>query len=293
MKMMRWLGCCLGAAMLWQGCIKDTNPPIPAYIYVEDVIFQLRDTAREGTASQLMPDAWVVVDGQLIGVDNLPCLLPVILDDTKTSHTVKIRAGILNNGIANKRVDYMLLTAHEETRQLQSGKIDTFRAYVHYDSSATIRQLEDFEGVGLAFSDDLDGNTTTKMARYSDDIFEGNFSGRMLVDSANLECMVATTALYAGLQPQGTAFPVYVEFNYKSDLPIQIGLIAHYSNGSTETHYKGGVNARGSWNKVYFDFTSDVYTLNASSYSIFFRVQNTSRLADPKVLIDNVKLLHY
>ena len=293
MKIMQWLGCCLGIAMLGLGCIKDTNPPIPAYIYVEDITFRLRDTAREGTASQLMPDAWVYVDGQLIGADNLPCLLPVILDETKTTHSVKIRAGILNNGIANKRVDYMLMTPHEETRQLQSGKIDTFRAYVRYDSTATIRQIENFENVGLAFSDDLDDNTATKMVRYADDVFEGNFSGRMLIDSANLECMVATTALYAGIQPSGTGFPVYVEFNYKSDLPIQIGLVAHYANGTTQTFYKGGVNARGSWNKVYFDFTTNVYSLNASSYAIFFRVQNTSRLADPKVLIDNVKLLHY
>lgn len=293
MKMMRWLGCCLGAAMLWQGCIKDTNPPIPAYIYVEDIIFELRDTAREGTASQLFPDAWITVDGQLIGVDNLPCLLPVILDETKTTHTIKIRPGILNNGISNKRIDYTLIVPYEESRQLQPGKIDTFRAYVHYDSSAVIRQLEDFEGVGLAFSEDVDENTATKLVRYTDDVFEGNYSGRLLVDSANVECTVATAARYSGLQPSGTAFPVYLEMNYKSDLPIQVGLVAYYSNGSSETVYKGGVNARSTWNKIYFDFTTEIYSKNASSYTFFFRVQNSDNLANPLVLIDNVKLLHF
>jgi len=274
-------------------CIKDSNPPIPAYIYVEDLQFQQRNPALEGSGSQRITDAWVSVNGQLIGADNLPVLLPVILNDTTEEYTIITRAGIEENGILNRKIDYPFFSWHVETRRLQAGEIDTIRAVVRYDSTATIEIVEDFENVGIVWGEDLDGNTNTSIIKSQEDVFEGTHSGKIVLDSGNLACTAATSVYYSDLQPQGSAFQVFMEMNYKTELPIRIGLRARYANGSTETTYLGGVNPKDTWNKIYFNLTEEIFTKNAQAYAIVFDVVNSSQLPAPKVYIDNVKLLHY
>jgi len=282
------------AAVLGWSCDRSSEQvPVPAYIYVQDIRFQQGNPTREGSAAHNITDAWVSVDGQLIGVNKLPTLLPVILDENISNHQVTIRAGIEKNGISSTRTDYLVFRRYNEFRNLQAGQIDTFNAVVGYDTTAVIELVEDFEGAGIAFGEDLDGNANTVMTRQTDDIFEGAYSGQLVIDSANLECRLASTARFANLQPSGTAFAVYLEMHYKTELPIQIALVAHFANGQTETRFKGGVNPSGFWNKVYFDFSEDIFQLNAQSYSLLFLVQNTNRLAAPKVYVDNIKLVHF
>jgi hypothetical protein len=297
MKNMKNMKINFGLLALWLlgfcGCIKDSNPPVPAYIFVESLDFVHRSYAADGTASQRITDAWISVNGQLIGANNLPALLPVILNDTTEDYTVVVRAGIENDGIVNRKFDYPFFTRHTEVRRLQAGKIDTIRASVSYDNTANIRNVEDFEGVGVIFGDDRDGNSNTNIVKSQEDVFEGDFSGKFVLDSANIVCTAATSVFYANIQPAGSAFPVYMEMNYKTELPISVGLVARYSNGATETVIVGGMNPKDTWNKIYFNFTSTVFTQNAVSYAIVFDVVNSEQKPNPKVYIDNVKLLHY
>jgi hypothetical protein len=283
---------CAVASLLF-GCIKDSNPPIPAYIYVPSMDFISRGYNVDGTASQRITDVWISVDGQLIGINNLPALLPVILNDSTQDYTVTVRAGIENDGILNRKFSYPFLTRHIESRRLVAGQVDTVRAITGYDPAASIINLEDFESVGVAFGADRDGNVNTKIIKSQADVFEGDFSGQIIVDSLNIVCTAATSSFYSRLQPTGSAYSVYLELNYKTDLPIAVGLIARYSNSSTEVIQLGGVNPKDTWNKIYFNLTPTIYTKNAESYSVYFEVINSSQKSSPKIFIDNVKLLHY
>ncbi len=285
---------CFLFVLIGTSCDRSSEQvPVPAYIYVQDIRFVQGNPAREGTAAHKIVDAWISVNGQLIGVNKLPTLLPVILSDSIDNHQVTIRAGIAKNGVTSTRTDYLVFHRYNEFRPLQGGKTDTFVATVGYDTNVVIQKIEDFEGVGIAFGEDLDGNPNTSMTRQTADIYEGDYSGQLIIDSANLECRLASTARFNNLQPAGTAFAVYLELHYKTEIPIQIGLVAHYANGQSETRWKGGVNALGFWNKVYFDFSEDIFQLNAQSYSLILGVQNTNRLAAPKVYLDNIKLVHF
>lgn len=280
-------------ACLFFGCIKDSNPPIPAYIYVPSMDFISRGYATDGTASQRITDAWVSVNGQLIGINNFPTLLPVILNDSTQDYTISVRAGIENDGILNKKFSYPFLTRHIETRRLEAGSVDTIRPSTGYDPTANIINLEDFEGVGVAFGADRDGNANTNIIKSQADVFEGSFSGQIVVDSLNIVCTAATTSFYSRLQPASSAFAVYLELNYKTDLPIAVGLIARYSNSSTEVIQLGGMNPKSTWNKIYFNLSPTIFTKNAESYAVYFEVINSSQKTAPKIFIDNVKLLHY
>jgi hypothetical protein len=299
---MRYKKDSLWACMVWLsllgglsvGC-NYNNPPIPAYVYVESINFVQRDPAREGSASQKITDAWLSVDGQLLGVKETPMLVPVILSDNGGNpNTISVRSGIDDNAQSSAKIDYSMLTRYVETRYLKPGQVDTIRAITRYDTSVTIILVDDFESTGGAFGTEIDGDTATKMVKVSGaEAFEGQYSGRLLVDTPHLTVEVANNILFSNLQTLAQASPVYIEFNYKTDVAIEVGLIAHYSNGATRTFYKGGVNPRTGWSKAYFNLTNEVFAAAASSYTVVFKVANYSRLPSPKAYIDNVKLLHF
>lgn len=280
-------------AIVMSGCIKDTNPSRPAYVYIEDVFFEADTALAEGSSSSNITDVWASVDGQQLGANTMPALFPVILDENFLMNSVRISAGIKDNGITNTRTIYPFYDSYIETIDLEPGKIDTFRPTLYYPSNANIILVEDFEDPNQpVFTDDLDGNPNTEMLTQMDDVFEGNYSGSIVLDSANLDCTVATSTRYYNLNGL-SATPVYMEMNFKTNTPFQVGIIAHYGPSDTEVLYKGGVNASTSWKKIYFNLTEEVFSSDATEYSVIVRALKYVTIEEPKIYVDNIKLLYF
>jgi len=285
------LGFLVMVVLLISGCIKENQPP--AYIYIDNIFFESDTSLGQGSSSSAIVDGWASVDGQQLGSNNLPAMFPVILDENFPTNSVKISAGIKENGIGNTRVIYPFYEPHVQNLVLTPGEIDTFRPTLHYAANANVIVVEDFEKPNLAvFTDDIDENPNTEMINQTTDVFEGTYSGLLVLDSANLDCTVATSTRYYNLQPAGTSFQVYLEFNYKTNSAFQVGLIAHYPS-STETIYKGGGNATTEWKKIYFNVTQEVFGTNASEYSILFRAIKHADIEQPLIYLDNIKLVHF
>ncbi len=281
-------------SLLWTGCIKDSNPPLPAYVYVDNIYLEVANDGSQGGGSANIQDAWISVDGQVLGANTLPAVtFPVILDDNFPTNTIRISAGIAENGIANTRRIYPFYQPFEMVVDLEAGRTDTFAPVLTYDSTATIRIIEDFEPTGTVFSTDLDNNPNTFMRRQNTDVFEGNYSGEIVLDSANLECIVATSVKYSQLQPVGTSFPIYLEMDYKTNTALSVGIIAHYTDGSTQTTYIAGVNPNNTWNKIYFNLTETVFAAEAAQYSIVLQSIKSLDTDKAAIYVDNIKLLHF
>ena len=281
-------------SIFFTACIKDNSPSIPAYIHIENIFFEADTSLGQGSSSSAITDAWPSVDGQLLGANNLGATFPVILDPNVSNNALRISAGIKENGIGNTRIIYPFYEPYLEVKTLEAGKIDTFRPVLRYDTSATILVLEDFENPNqLLFTDDQDGNSNTELIHQNQEVFEGNYSGLIVLDSANLDCTVATSTHYYNLQPTGTAFPVYLELNYKTNTPFQIGVIAYYPSGSSEFIYKGGGNANDSWKKIYFNLTDEVYSSAANEFAVVLRALKYPNTEQPLIYLDNIKLLHF
>jgi hypothetical protein len=280
-------------AIVLSGCIKDNNPSRPAYVYVENIFFEADTMLGQGSSSSNITDVWVSVDGQQLGANNLPALFPVILDENFPTNSVRISAGIKDNGITNTRAIYPFYESYVASVDLESGKIDTFRPTLQYPSNANIILVEDFEDPNQPiFTEELDGNPNTEMITQMDEVFEGNYSGSLVLDSANLDCTVATSVRYFNLNGV-SASAVYLEMDFKTNTPFQVGLIAHYGGSDREVLYKGGANASTSWKKIYFNLTEEVFGANATEYSVVIRALKYVNAADPEIYIDNVKLIHF
>jgi hypothetical protein len=275
-------------------CIKDTNPDIPAYIYVPNIRFQPVDSTIEGSSNHKFTNAWVSIDGQLIGINEFPYLMPGIIADTSTSQRVRVFAGIDANGIASSKALYPFLDPYEAVLDLQQGKIDTIFAVQSYKPDVKFIIVENFENPGIVFGNDIDQFPNSRLIKQSNEVFEGIYSGQIELDSLNPECYISTTFRYSNLQRPNTASPVYLELHYKTNIPVSVGLIAHRNIGSDEVFMKGGVNAIEGWNKIYFELTNDIYALNADEYSVYLRVTLTgSGVNDAKIYFDNIKLVHF
>ena len=275
-------------------CIKDSNPDIPAYIYVPNIIFNSGDTIIEGSSNHKFTHAWISIDGQLIGAKNFPALLPGIISDTSSIQRVRVFAGIDVNGIASSKAIYPFFDPYEIQLDLNQGKIDTLFPVLSYRPDVKFIIIDDFEEPGIVFGNDIDQFPDSKLNKQSNEVFEGLYTGEIVLDTLNPECYISTTFRYSNLQRPSTASPVYLEMHYKTNVPITVGLIAHRNIGSDEVFIKGGVNSIEGWNKIYFELTNDIYGLNADSYSVFLRASLTGTgIVESKIFIDNIKLVHF
>jgi hypothetical protein len=280
-------------SLVLSSCIKENSAP--AYIHVPTIQFIPGNPAVEGSSNHNFEDAWISVDFQQIGANNLPTTLPAILDPRIDSlHKVRIRAGIQVNGIASDRHIYPFFDPYEVDLDLQPGVIDTFYPSFSYRSDVKFTLIDDFEGAGVVFGNDLDDFPGTDMVQQSDDVFEGQRSGQLYIDSVNAECYVSTSFRYSDLQLPAIASPVYLEMNYKTDVPLSVGLISHKSGFADQTRIKGGMNPADGWKKIYFELTEDLFELNGDEYSVILRAAyNADAPNEPKVLVDNIKLVHF
>jgi hypothetical protein len=234
------------------------------------------------------------VDGQLIGANNFPYLMPAIISDTASIQRVRVFAGIDNNGISSNKAIYPFFDPYEKLINMRQGEIDTIYPVFTYNSDVKFIIIDDFESPGVVFGNDVDQFPDSDIQKQTTEVFEGLYSGQLVIDSLNPECYVSTTFRYSNLQSPTVASPVYLEMNYKTNVPITVGLIAHRNIGSDEVFIKGGMNTIEGWNKIYFELTGDIYELNASSYSVFLRASLTGTgVTDAKIYIDNIKLLHF
>jgi hypothetical protein len=282
----------IGVGMGLCACFKDEALKTPAYISVQSIQVDL--APGEGAETANITDAWISVDGTQIGAGTFPATFPVILDENFPTNSIRIRAGIKNNGITNTRAIYPFYEASVTTADLQPGETYTINPVVGYDPQAIIDIIEDFETPSQPiFTEDLDGNPNTEVVSESNDVRSGNYSGRLVITDSDLECTVGSSLRIPNLAGI-SATPVYVEMDYKSNVPVQVGLQAHYSTGQEDAIYKGGFNSSdGAWRKIYFEFTTEVFGSNAPEYSVILRAVKPVGVQDPEILIDNVKLLHY
>lgn len=284
----------LGSVFALSACFKEGEPGQPAYIKVEGIQLAVDSSGSQGAGTANITDAWISVDGQQLGAGTFPATFPVIVDKNFATNSIRIAAGIKNNGITNTRAIYPFYAAYITTDDLKPGEVFTVSPTVRYDSRTVIEVVDDFENPNQPiFTVDLDNNPNTGIISQSDDVLTGSYSGRITIDENNLECTVASSVRYPKLS-RSSAIPVYIEMDYKTNVPIQVGLRAHHSATSTTPIYKGGVqNSKGTWRKIYFEFTREVFRSNAPEYSVLLRAVRTPNVGTPKVLIDNIKLVSF
>lgn len=274
----------------------DKEETIPSYIYIEKIDLEVSNDGSQGSNAHDIKDAWILVNGSLKGVFELPCKVPV-LEHGETEIT--IIAGVKVNGQSNNRKFYPFYDTCRKILNLKPTQIDTIKAKVKYKPTVKFVWKEDFED--MAVSLEKTGITRTvdtlQITDNPNEVFDfgktGNkYSGK--VDYRSKRGTFENSSILIFDFPRSST-EIYMELNYKSDVPIQFGLYPT-SGSSLDVGipvYLSYANPE-EWKKAYIRLSPDVNaTVNTGKkFRIFINAVNAED-KNAVILIDNIKVLHF
>lgn len=257
------------------------NPaePVPAYIKIHDP--KVITLAAQGSASENISNYWLFVNNQAEGVYNRTGNYPLIAEGTTK---LAFLAGIKDNGVSNLRVVYPFYTADTITTTLNpNGTIDIYPTF-RYISGTQFKVLEDFELGSVLIS----SNSSNPLVRSSlpEDVFEGSFSAKIKLDSITPGIELLSIDPFT-LPLLG--FDIYIELNYKSDVPFVVGL---QSMSTSQKFYQWTITPKSEWNKIYLNAKSLVNTTNNTSWKLLIYSAPDTLTGTKYIYLDNVKVLH-
>ncbi|MFM8433003.1 MAG: hypothetical protein ACKOA1_09425, partial [Bacteroidota bacterium] len=216
----RFMLCCLLLAST-TGC-EFINPTeqIPGYVSIDSIQFEHgpgRTYQDEGSVKYSFTDSWIYVDNQYIGTFENPRTIPILFEGT---HTISVRGGIIENGVAGTRSDYMKTANYDTIVDIQPNATLQIKPRVHYFSGTTFKQMEDFDDGGISLIPTNQDYAPLQLSMQSDTgEFEGAY-GWALLDANTQVFEVASDNPFT--LPYTTT--PYIELNYKTDVEITVGL---------------------------------------------------------------------
>ena len=272
--------------VLFASCAKDGGTP--AYVRLATPIV----LASNGTdtISSKITDLWVYANDEPVGVWQPDRRIPVLASG---STTIKLIAGVRNNGITDNRIQYPNYQTFQQQVDLVPLAETLIRPTFKYYENLTYWS-EDFEGTGNNF--DVIGDTTLNQTDTScpSCVFQGQHSNAFFLDTQHsfIRCINSNTL---GNFPNSIAIG-FLEIDYRSDIRFLVG-ITYLSNGSTQTTPYVYVSPTGSggtmpWNHVYIDLGS-AWNLAAGSQNHFY-IEGLlgSGESSGQVYLDNVKVIY-
>ncbi len=269
------------------GCTKRGD--IPSYIKIEKIDLQDNPNLEEGALSQNIVDAWVIVNGSMLGAFELPCTIPVLADGDAE---IEVFAGVKMNGISNTRIIYPFYDSYNENISLTKEEITTVNPVVMYVDNIDLVLNEDFESSMIQFETTQLSDTgfVLELEDKNPD-FGGISCGKAVLDNDQTFFEVVTTENYEFM----TTRQVFAEIDFKTDIPVKVGLQVHNPGGSS---YNAGIvnfNTTDTWKKIYVNITPTINSnTNADDYSFFISCLKSEDSQETNTaLIDNVKIIQY
>lgn len=289
-------------SLILMGCTK--NNPDPSWIEISKWDLQENSAVTPnsindpGVLTSNFSDAWIYMDGDLVGVFELPVKLPIIKDG---SHSFKIYPAIHNNGISATKKIYPFVEPYELIVDLVQNEVTTITPVTRYYSNLKF-WIYDFEDSTPMI---VDGpSSLTQMQKISSSpildpaINQGSF-GRITLNSTNNYYIGSTIANNSGTLnlnlPKGRE--VYLEIDYHNTNQMTTGVLAINNDGSVTDNPYIRLNSQDQdikWKKIYIDLREIVSaSTNASYFEFSFQSYLDAEESIGEVNIDNIKAVYF
>jgi hypothetical protein len=267
--------------------IINPEEPIPALINMETI--DLVTTPGQGTDRHKITEVWLFDPANFLGAFSAPTEIPIYSGSETTTYT--FQAGIRNNGILDDAIVYPMYSPFVATLNTSPEAISVVNPVFTYRPEVRISLNADFE-ISNEFVDNIDFDSFTQVTRSDIEPFEGQFSGEIFL-SAQADTLEVTHALaLVDLPTDGT--PVYLEFHYRSEAAMEIGLLGIPLNNQSFSNYFYLVKPSDTWNKIYLELTDWLVVSGLPAYKILFKSEYPSNATKPevKIQLDNIKVVH-
>jgi hypothetical protein len=285
---MRLLFFCLLPCLFLPSCnVINPDEQLPAYLEMDD--FTLSTTVGQGTNSHKITDLWSFDNTNSLGVYDLPAEVATLSEGPTT---IRIFAGIKNNGISSTRIRYPFYSPFDTVIDLKRGQHYPIHPRFGYNSGVDFDITRNFETGN--FFQSLPGNTGTfNVVTDLNQVFEGTRSGIFSLDGGSGKIYYK----------DGTEFElvggntIFLELNYSSNNRFNVGLISN-STASVDAHLAvainptTGVNAtEPTWNKIYIDLGLIAQqNSSADNFEIYFE-STPLESENIRLFLDNIKLV--
>jgi hypothetical protein len=279
--------CCSG--VFWEGCnIINPVEQTPIFVHIDSFHLGVNPAiigTQPVTLSNKITAVWAYYNNNLIGEFDLPATFPVITNGSTTGK-LQLYPAILVNGL-NSSVDiYPFYQPDTSFVVSQSpGTKITYEPRTEYFTKTNFSFQINFEpGPPLKI-----GTVTGKSMIPSTDAFEGLNSGSVYLSSPG-DSSVDSTGRFT-LHTGGDAF---IEFNYKGDLPIFVGMQSNLSNLISSTpYYLAGVQPSATWQKFYLNINAFALTYPGTNYNFYIKTVLPDGQATGHIFIDNIQLVTF
>lgn len=272
-------------ALFIDSCNKGPTGGIPFYMKMDTAVVTAMHGVSASSNTQGIQDVWVEEGSTNIGAYELPCYFPVLDHD---SVYFVVSPGVWQSAQNTNPVIYPFLNPDIFTMYATPGNKYSHVPTFTYKSAAQLQFNEDFEITG-----DYNSNMTKTMdsARY------GRYCGKITVgpnDSSVVACQQAASGGVPGCPYALTSGQeIWVELDYKSDVPFWSGIIAHFnSSGATDTIQVLFLLPTSTWTKEYIKLSETIGNEGADTYNLYFQGLNPSGNAGGSVYLDNIRLIH-
>lgn len=268
----------------------NPDEEIPTYFKVSKFEIET-NISEQGSNSNSITDVWVNIDGNLLGIYELPAKFPILASG---KHEIILRTGIKNNGIAASRIIYPFYTFYTLDTILDENNIMVLNPKSTYKEECIFIWNENFENSGISLK--TISNSDTSLQVVSNEVFEGNYSGAIFLDSIHriFECLAIDSVILSR-----TNSPIYLEIDLKSDLNnvnknFEIGLYEINSYNATKGDIYFPNSTNNEWKKIYIDLSQYVISHYTSKYFKFYiRIILDPTINNASIYIDNLKIIHF
>ena len=281
--MKKFLVCILFLA-LGSCTLFDSFDALPMFFRIDEV--QLTTTVAQGYNTHKIQDVSVYADGFSIGVYNLPTSIPVL--KTKEKLDLSIFAVIRNNGIASNPIEYPFYDKLSYEFDFVEEKSIALDLNFKYSSAVQIEQIADFE-IANSFTVNFDNNDQLEFVRSSDTPY-GDFCGKITLTES--ESFFEKASFLSIKRSTVSGSPVYLEMDYKSDMPFGLGILRKETGVGFVPFYKIILNEKEEWNKIYLELTAELNDPQVEEFNILIgSAANTTSTGS--LFIDNVRIVHF
>lgn len=278
---------CLFLLGISGGCQLINPPePIPTYLRIDSVGFEIQDKEKEGSAHQQIQCVWVYMDNDALGVFDLPTQIPLL---SEKPGLIRVVPGVVYAGMKDYLSPYPFFQSDTLAYYPDPGGEIHWQPQTRYFSDLRFAWKEDFE-VGnswIPVNADRTDDSSIHRVNQPDLVFEGSGSGMISLDRQR--------PFSENITNNGFALPeanTYVEIHYKSNVSFELGVLCQ-GNGQVVTEYLYGVRPHADWNKMYFGLNHFLGTYKGSSYRLMLRSYLPEDQESGYVLIDNIKIISF
>ncbi|MCS7078144.1 MAG: hypothetical protein NZ455_15635 [Bacteroidia bacterium] len=281
--------------VLVNSCIERPAPPV-AYIAPKPVLKPMN-----------VKDVWVFQGAnKIIGGYELDSQLYIPIQNLEEKQFT-FQGGIWEDGLSALHRIYPFWKPYTTTLKLdRTNPQDAEPVALKFEYISTAKEAiyagsgtidgENFDRVSLAF-DTLTGSTAV-LVRQNYEVYEGNYSGHIALNSVNNYIEILSHK-----NEDGMSIPLpstcWLEITYKSDVNIDIAVLAKStSSPDFVINSKGGLLPRSTWTTAYINMDyllgNGIITSQTYKYKLDLRAKFNENLGKPvqNIYLDNIRILH-